>query len=228
MVFGTPSFPPGPALTVNTAVYAFLTSGLALFTSWVASRAWCIIKVLIFRSIYKRTMKSLEVGQCAALLANTRAPLAAFLTELAHCDRPKTTLFMIAFASISILALNAVVNMFVALFPTRRGGLAATDCGYDPAVYDWNYNVKVQRFSDAALSTIDQNTSVTVDSAKARPFAPLPQPTQSYFPRSPTGAICHRNYPFIFSSAYTIISLRSGLNIDTPFYTLVHHLAPNR
>ena len=214
------SFPPGPALTVNTTVYAFLTSGLALFTAWVASRAWCIINVLIFRSIYRRTMRSLQESQCAALLANTRAPLAAFLTacHLTHRGGPKHTLFMIVFAAVFILALNAAIPVFVALFPIRRGGLlAATNCGFDSAFYDWNYNVKVQRFSDAALSAIDQNVSVAIEGAKARTLAPLPQPTQSYIRQCPTGAICHPDYPFTFSSSYTLTSQHFGLNIDAPF-----------
>ena len=214
------SFPDGLALTVNTAVYAFLTSGLALFTAWVASRAWCIINVLIFRSIYKRTQRSLEESQCAALLANTRAPLAAFLTasQLVRRGGPKNTLVKIVMASIFILALNAAIPVFVALFPTRRGGLiSAANCGYDSGTYDSNYNVKVQRFSDAVLSYVDRNVSLSVKDPKARTLAPLPQPTQSYVPQCPSGAICHPDYPFTFSSYYNLTSQHLGFNIDIPF-----------
>ena len=96
--FGTPMVPSflQVQLTVNTAVYAFLASVLALSTAW----SFLVHGVSSMFSFSDRSTKSLEVSQCATLL--TRAPLAPFLTagQLAHRGRPKHTPFMIAFASI--------------------------------------------------------------------------------------------------------------------------------
>ena len=217
------SFPPGPVLTTTTSVFALATSALALFIAWVASRLWCIIDVLIFRSIYERTKTSLEESQCAALLVNSTAPLSAFTaaSELIRRGGPKNTLIRIIIASVFVLSLTAAIPLFIAIFPTRREGLISpVECGYSPETIrpdSWNLVAKLNRYSNAALISTDQNRTQSKQEQKATTLSPLPRPHQSYVRQCPTGVTCHPDYPFNFSSVYTLTSKHMGLNTDLPF-----------
>ena len=221
---GTTAFPPGLALTVTTQMYAFLTAGTALFAAWVASRAWRILSVIIFGSIYKRTKASLEESQCAALLVNSEAPLSAGLAvrELAHHGRPKGTFIKIVSASIFSLLLRATIPAYVYVFPPHGGGLIIPkNCGYNSTLVGtpWAYVAKPKRLGNAALSSVDRNSKVTDMDKKASMLQSLPNITesQSYVPQCPADAICDPIHPFTFSSQYSLTSRHFGLNIDAPF-----------
>ena len=218
------SFPPGPVLTVNTKIFAFITSAASLLTAWVISRLWGIIDALIFKSIYERTKTSLQESQCAALLINNSAPLSALTAAgwLLRSGGPKATLTKIMIAALFVVVLKASIPGFVVIFPTSRQGLiSSTDCGYFPQSNnqdaDWGYITKRNRFSDAALISTDQNRTRSRSERKASTLDVLPKPDQSYVRQCPIGATCHADHPFNFSSVYTLTSRNIGFNIGTPF-----------
>ena len=218
------SFPAGPVLTVNTKIFAFTTSAASLLTAWVISRLWGIIEAVIFKSIYERTKTSLEESQCAALLVNNSAPISTLTAAggLLRRGGPKGTLTKIVIASLFVILLKASIPGFAVILPTRRQGLiASTDCGYVPRSNNqdavWGHITKWNRFSDAALISTDQNRTRSKSERKASTLDALPTPNQSYVPQCPTGATCHTNHTFNFSSVYTLTSKNIGFNIGTPF-----------
>jgi hypothetical protein len=76
------SLPKGPMLTVSTFHFTIISSGVALFTGWAASRTWRILDALIFRNIFEQTKSSLYESQFATLIVNSNAALGAFMDSL--------------------------------------------------------------------------------------------------------------------------------------------------
>lgn len=75
--------------------------------------------------------------------------------------------------------------------------------------------------ADVALSSVDQNITRPLVHSKGKSItraAPLPIVTHSYVPECPKDApACSAEYPFTFSSNYTLFPRHFGHDIDTPF-----------
>ena len=145
-------FPKGPVLTITTTVSTFLTSGLALYSAWVLSRVWCILDVLIFKSMCDRTKMSLAESQCAALLVNSNSPFGTLLTarQLAQRGGPKGTLTKIILASLVVISINAATPLITTAFPSQNVGLfAARSCGYPRTTAP--FTLLQKRFVDTAF-----------------------------------------------------------------------------
>ena len=198
---------------------------ITLYAAWVLSRIWRMLDVLIFKSIHDQSKRSLQESQYAALLVNSNAPFNALFAagRLMQRRGPRRTLTKIALASLLVLLLTAATPLLIARFPAFHAGLIApTDCGYhsnNASLHGWSYLILKRRFADATFLSVDQNGTKSAPGGSRRTtnLAPLPSPTQSYVRQCPAGATCHPDYPFTFSSDYTLTSKHFGLNLDTPF-----------
>jgi hypothetical protein len=211
--------PKGQMLTLSSSRFTLMDSALTLLIGWALSRLWRIFDVIMFCVIIKRTKHSLHESQCATLVVNTNAAAGAFFStgRLLRRGGPRRTLAIIFCASLLLLAMSAVIPAVITRFPRYDLGLVIPkSCSIytgedDPRGQSYGQYPPRIRLADAALAWNDRNQTASV-------VPPLPTPVQSYIHDCPPAAAeCNPDFPFTFSSSYTLHEHHFGLNIGTPF-----------
>ena len=218
--------PKGQMLTLSSSRFTLMDSALTLLIGWALSRLWRIFNVIMFCMIIKRTKHSLHESQCATLVVNINAAAAAFFStgRLLCRGGPRRTLTIIFCASVLLLAMSAVIPAVITRFPRYDLGLVIPkSCelytGEDnPRGQSYGQYPPRIRLADAALAWNDRSLLNSSSLQTASVVPPLPTPVQSYVQDCPpAAAACNPDFPFTFSSSYTLHEHHFGLNIGTPF-----------
>jgi hypothetical protein len=174
------------------------------------------------------------------LIVNSRSALDGFLTSTAllfdrgksrsnlRPSRARKTLVAMVVIGGLVVGLNLAFPALAALIPARQLGLVVPHhCGTQSTsgvgMKIEEYNAK---FANAAFGTVDTNTNMNVSSSNANvktapktasPSTSFPTIEPSYVTSCPNVSACSPDYPFTFSTNYTLDREHFAFNTDVSF-----------
>jgi hypothetical protein len=218
--YGT-TLPAGPMLTIATFWFKFISAGVALLIAWVLTRLWRSLSSLIFYITFHPTRNSVQDSQSSVLLVNSEKASSALFASLSlmKLQKPRARQVAILILSSLIFAFGAAIPVLVAQIPTYNLAPVVSDrCASIISPSFQNITAKEVRWADAALSTVNPQGDISLPGISSSSLTSPPPAVQSFTSTCPPQAsVCDPEFPFTFSSNYTLQARHFGLNLKTPF-----------